>query len=262
MGKCLKCGKSGLFFKVNQSGYCNSCADEIARLEQTKQEAHKASENAAKQKKVIVPAGIGNYDLKYKYSDEYLVGVQYLDDKAPFMKLSVGDKVSFVNEADNEYDKKAIKVIDSAGNKLGYLSQKSHVKDMVFDFLKKPCIIYSVVLEIDKSALTANLFVGFYVESETLEMMKASQEGHIINLTGNKNKEMQEMILLCSEGEKVTIEEDFDSDKGLVSSGGEIGYISASALSKINLDNYKAFINSIEADENSDKYKVSIIVFD
>lgn len=33
MGKCVRCGKSGLFFKVNSAGYCKACQELVEREE-------------------------------------------------------------------------------------------------------------------------------------------------------------------------------------------------------------------------------------
>ena len=50
-----------------------------------------------------------------------IVGSKYLEDKEPLEKLGDGDTVFFAFEPDNEFDKNAIRVVNSKKQKLGYI---------------------------------------------------------------------------------------------------------------------------------------------
>ena len=54
-----------------------------------------------------------------------VMGVWYVDDEI-LERISIGDKVTFVPEPENEYDKNAILVQDAKGNKLGYIPRRKN----------------------------------------------------------------------------------------------------------------------------------------
>ncbi|GAB1371813.1 HIRAN domain-containing protein [Candidatus Kapaibacterium sp.] len=51
----------------------------------------------------------------------HVAGTSYLDLKETEANLTVGDKMIFVREPNNTHDKKAIKIVDINGSKLGYI---------------------------------------------------------------------------------------------------------------------------------------------
>ncbi len=60
-----------------------------------------------------------------------VMGVWYVDDEI-LERVSVGDKVTFVPEPENEYDKNAVLVQDAEGNKLGYIPRQKN-RQLLFD---------------------------------------------------------------------------------------------------------------------------------
>ena len=59
--------------------------------------------------------------------DTYIAGTMHLQDTSVISKLNVGDKVIFQREPDNRYDDKAILILNTLKEKLGYVPEKDNV---------------------------------------------------------------------------------------------------------------------------------------
>jgi hypothetical protein len=82
--------------------------------------------------------------------------------------------------------------------------------------------------------------------------------GKTCRLTGNLNSEMQDNISLCSEGDTVTVEYDYDKEKYMATAYAEIGYFPKSAEPIIDGENgYIAMVERIEENENG-KYVIYV----
>ena len=59
--------------------------------------------------------------------DTYIAGTMHLKDVSVLNKLKTGDKVIFQREPDNRYDDKAILVLNTEKEKLGYVPEKDNI---------------------------------------------------------------------------------------------------------------------------------------
>ena len=90
-----------------------------------------------------------------------VMGVWYIDDEI-LERVSIGDKVAFVPEPENEYDRNAVLVQDSRGNKLGYIPRRKN-RQLLLDMAAfgaygtvrftgsiEKCIVIDVWLQVGK----------------------------------------------------------------------------------------------------------------
>lgn len=93
-------------------------------------------ENSCKVKRTFHIAGV-----------RYYIGCEGEDcDKA--LHLDVGDKLKLEPEPNNQHDKKAIKIIDSKGNHVGYMPR--YYSESMTNFVKEGAPYKCIVLEIKK----------------------------------------------------------------------------------------------------------------
>lgn len=59
--------------------------------------------------------------------DTFIAGTTHLKDPSVLKKIQVGDKVVFMREPDNRYDDKAILVLNTENEKLGYVPERDNV---------------------------------------------------------------------------------------------------------------------------------------
>lgn len=212
----------------------------------------------AREKEVhVIPPDVylGNI-LKYSYDRVPVVGAKYSGSDDQVKYLSPASFVTLKIESDNEYDSNAILVQTSKGVKIGYLEKESTIKKMAFDWISRKEPIYSIIDYYDGEAIKLSL--SFYKSPSCI--YKLSKE---FKLVSNKNEEMQDEICGLSEGDEVNFESGFDSDKILVTSGAEIGYLSKSAsefVESIKGKDFCSLVDEISVDDN-DKYSVKIIVY-
>lgn len=215
------------------------------------------SDNAepVKQSEITVPSKIDGLPLAYKYTD---VGVCVISGEEPdynaiIEKMSIEPVVTTLEiEADNPYDKKAIKVMYN-GSKLGYL-YKGKLKDMAYDYLREGRPIFSCLSSIDLDTYKMKMFMGFYYR-------KSCPNSVTFKLTSNSNAEMQEALALSSEGDELSLHYDFEKEKYCFSSIDDIGYAPKSKndlLEEIEYDCI-AVIDEINEDENG-KLSVTVTV--
>lgn len=118
MGKCVKCGKKGLFLKVDKGGYCEACrsAYDRARAEAAKIKTEK-----------IKITGMSHYENDIKrlceHNDDYDMTKAELRDAFEGERvyaLMFDAVIKLVPEPDNEFDKNAI-MVEADGVKIGYV---------------------------------------------------------------------------------------------------------------------------------------------
>lgn len=144
MAKCKKCGKKGLFLKLNSEGLCKNC-ETLSQFENQKQALDaeitllqlSASDNS-----IISPepsvTDIGdknieqesvtttdtNSPIRYVVNHYYytkVVGVTYNGIQSILPQLHEGMPVQFIREPNNSFDRNAIGIW-CTGKKIGYLS--------------------------------------------------------------------------------------------------------------------------------------------
>lgn len=273
MGKCIVCGKKGLFLKVNSSGRCNSCQSAFEEQEKERKqkelaEAQKkaAEKQALEEEKARKQAEYESSHKKAYFLDilenQYILSYQYDFVKVamPNIKgLKLGDFLSLEAEPDNQYDPHAVKIL-SGLDKIGYLF-RGKLQDMANDFLKKGLPVEVSVDSIADDSFTCGL--GFYKDMNTFDSISAT-------LTKTSKKDFlgtsrQDNLLSVSEGTILSLEYDYDSETYLVSDdcGNELGELSKSISDKLYRDemNYKytGICTENELDDNM-KYKCKVKV--
>lgn len=202
---------------------------------------------------VTVPKEIDNQPLKYKYSDVKLCVIAGQEPDYNGIIERIKNEpiiVSLEIESDNQYDNKAIKVMDGT-NKLGYLYQ-GKIKDMAYDYIIQKRPIFSCLSTIDLDTNEIKMFLGFYYQ-------KPYSKTVTFKLTANSNSAMQDNIMCCSEGDELTFYYDSEKDKYCFEGFDIIGYAPASKSEFLEQVEYdcKATINEIDTND-SGKYYVSV----
>lgn len=205
------------------------------------------------------PAKVNGFPLAYHYDnvDIFVLPEFELD----FTSIPLGSKVELVKEPTNEHDDKAVAVILD-GSRIGYLYRGKR-QDMANDFIDNNWPIISHIDSIDDEESKIGVFLGFYKNkpSEFDKLKRSGKQCHSFKLTGNANSEMQDSICVSSVGDEVTFYYEYDKEKFVASSIGDIGYVPASKTSLIEDDkDYSAFIEDISENDNG-KYVVTVSVF-
>lgn len=197
---------------------------------------------------VTLPESTDGVPLAYKYDNVKLFIVE--GEEPDFEKFEIGVFVRFVPEPNNPFDKRAIYAI-AKNTKLGYL-YKGKIQDMVHDFCSQECPVIARIETVSHTEKEIYLCMGFYRSP-----LISNDDGKSFKLTGNKNQNMQDNILLSVIGQEVGIDYDYEKDKYVVTdSGGEIGYLPRK-VEKYLEDKYSAVIENIETNE-SENYDVTI----
>lgn len=214
------------------------------------------------------PREINGMVQRYSYTQVYVVGMQYLQEKTGLDLAKRGDRVNLLWEKDNAHDSTAISVVDVEGRKLGYLSKENKIKEMAYDWITRGKPIYATLSFAEHEKL--HLSLTFYGEPKIelngearfrqLEASKSKKK--TLKLTGNKNDEMQDNLSQCSTFDSVDIDYDVETDKMVVYSGSEpIGFLSKSVEEFYDdNDDIEAFISEIEEDEDG-KYSAKVTLF-
>ena len=93
--------------------------------------------------KEIIKDGI-TYELAYRYNDVWIVGTEYIDNKAILESIDIGDTLILKHEPENTYDPNAIAFYKEE-YKIGYV-KKGRFQEMIHDFTKRNEPILSYVL--------------------------------------------------------------------------------------------------------------------
>lgn len=191
------------------------------------------------------------WSAKYKYDD-----VPVYRPDASFSELFEYDSVDVVLEPENPYDSKAVSFVFH-GNTIGYLN-KGTLQDMIHDFLNRGDLVKAQVQKIESDKVYLKLFFC----CKRSELLPAV-DSFSVKLVSNSKQEWQDNIALCSEGEEVDLEYDFEKDKYLVTSCNcEIGYIPESKTSYISTLEDKGYfpIGEIQETDMSDSGKYYVII--
>ncbi len=180
-----------------------------------------------------VPQYIGDCTISYKYEDVEIKGVQYAN--PDFELIKVCDKVKFVSEPTNEYDKNAILAMHN-DIKLGY-APKNNLQKMIHDWQQNNNPIFSAITSIDKEKQEINMFLAFYKNVldgiEKYASVKAT-----LTKTSKKTDDCctrQDSYGGINEGEQLELQYDYESESYTVmnESYEELGEISKSISSKL-----------------------------
>lgn len=92
--------------------------------------------------------------------DTYIAGTSFLEDTTALDTLNLNDKLTLKRE-DNKYDEKAILILNSTNNKLGYIPEKDNqIFSRLMDAGK---LLIAKVLKIDKSEYFTKVSIGIYL---------------------------------------------------------------------------------------------------
>ena len=92
--------------------------------------------------------------------DTYIAGTSFLEDTSVLDSLNVNDKLTLKRE-DNKYDEKAILILNSTNNKLGYIPEKDNqIFSRLMDAGK---LLIAKVNKIDKYNDFTKVSIGIYL---------------------------------------------------------------------------------------------------
>lgn len=188
---------------------------------------------------------------KYEYKN-----IRIYRPDTSFKEIFPYDAVDVVQEPDNPFDNKAI-AIKFCGNTLGYLYKGQH-QDMANDFINRGDEVKAQIEKIDND----NIYLRLFFCKRRKEVLKPV-DSFIVKLTGNGNEEMQGNIGVCSVGDEVSIEMDYEKEKYLVSTNMlDLGYIPKSKqeyMEQLEQEKYEfsGEITSITENDN-EKYVIKI----
>jgi len=211
-----------------------------------------------------VPSEIDDCTVAYKYEGVEVAAVQYV--KPNFEAIHLCDRLIFVPEPENEYDKGAIKIL-CAGAVIGYV-HKNKLQSMVHDWLKNNNPIFAAITAINKENNAISFFIAFYKNPlegvEKYDSINAS-------LTKTSKKDIletsrQEYLELINENDILILDyNDYDEDYLVSDSyGNELGELSKSISIKLkNKENEFDFISVVqEVTENDNgKYGASLTIY-
>ena len=205
----------------------------------------------------VLPQTYNGSPLAYDYTDVNVCIIR--DNKPDYKELKPYMPISFIPEPSNPYDPKAV-IVKTDGTYIGYL-YKGRMQDMVLDFLRRNDPIQSFISDVNESTDTVQFTIGFYKEKESTydKLIRQGTPHKTFKLTSNRNEDMQDTLSLCSEGEEVDYEYNYEKEKYIAICGDEIGFFPKSA-NKYLEDEHPVFIEGIEEDEDF-KYIVRVVVF-
>lgn len=183
---------------------------------------------------------------KYEYNEVKY----YIPDDVTHIQLNINDFISFKQEPENIYDELAVALYKD-NTKIGYLN-KGKLQDMVNDYLSHDNNYYIVI---GKSDTPTTVCIAFY---KHVSLLTNEYSMKTYSLTGLNKKDFMnvkrsENLDLLSEGDDVTLEYDFSSEKYIVytDTGSEIGELSTSISEKLfknGLGDYISIISEIIRD--------------
>ena len=140
--------------------------------------------------------------------------------------------------------------------------QNDKLCSMINDYIKRGD---SITARVSSCEPDLKINIGFYRNPQSYSMSHYLSEEtphKIYKLVGNRKDEYQESIFLCSEGESVSIDCDWEHDRYVASCSGDIGFFPSSADSELEGDyrKFPAYIDHIKEDDNG-IYSVYVIVF-
>ena len=180
-----------------------------------------------KQEQVIkCPSEIDGKSRAYSYKD---VNIFPVDPRIfDWDALSLGAMLSVDHDDENEYDSNAIS-LSLNEYIIGYL-YKGKLQDMANDWVKRGEPIQARISLIDRTNKKIQICLAFYRDKLFTRLQRSYPNAKAYKLVGNTNEEMQDSISLCSEGEEVVIDYDYEKSKYLVFNHSTIGYLPATAV--------------------------------
>lgn len=203
---------------------------------------------------LTIPHASNGYELAYQYEDVPVAGAGHYD----VSSINPGSLIKFKLEPENQYDVKAVS-LHVGDIKIGYLP-RNKLQDMAHDFLSRGGDIAARVTAVEGQ--TVKIVLGYYehVGTPYENLIDSGAQCKSYKLTGNTSEAMQENLFLCSIGEEVDVDFDYEKDKYLAASmSTDIGYFPKSASSALE-GSFRAFIANIDTDDNG-KYFVIVSVF-
>lgn len=210
---------------------------------------------------VTVPSAIGEYKIAYQYDE----GIALPNIENCLVK-GIGSELSFVAEPDNEYDKRAIKII-ADDMFLGYV-YKGRIQDMIHDFTKRQEPIYAKLASIDDDESKATMVIAFYIDPFRVAAKYENVSTKLIK-TSKRIDEYTNRQDACSSltrGEVLELEFDVETDTyiALNDIGEEVGEInkkiSDSILEKEDEFEVVCLVDEVDEDDNG-KCNVKVLVY-
>lgn len=214
-----------------------------------------------------LPDGEKDYNLFDEIEDDCILCYEYEEnlslEEGAIESLSGkgGTFVTFEQEPDNPYDNKAV-AIYLENNKIGYI-YRGNIQKMANQFMNKgfPVIGYINTYSIAENHATYK--IGFYRPMDELES-KSFSVVKIRKTADDGFMSRAESLLLCSEGDIVTVEQDSIEDTCILYNyaGDEIGELPKSANDFLDENHYGRLVCVLdECNEDSNgnvKAKVTI----
>ena len=200
-------------------------------------------------------------EKRYSYNDVWL----YVPDERilTWDQLKVGEFLNVEAETGNQYDPNAV-VLTLHGYIVGYLYKKDKRYSMANDWFLQNLPMLAQVESIDKLNKRIIVIIAFYDTPKLERMLRYNPNPKSYRLSRSANEEAQDAITFCSEGDEVTIEDDFENDGYIITSGGTMGKLPASAAKVVDeyggADSCCAFIASKDYTD-SGKETVCVYVF-
>ena len=185
MAKCIKCGKRGLFLKLNNAGLCNDCEKRAAKTVKSK---NIYTPPVVIKIEEFLPNKIDNYILVYDYYNICL----NIEDYSP-IESCIQNKNYFISI---KMENSEIYVYSDYG-KIGTM-QGTHYSSMATDWIRKNEPFVCKISEIDTTNKTVKINLGFY-----RDMLKKIQGKKYVTvkLTAYKSDIRQDNILHLSQND-------------------------------------------------------------
>lgn len=186
-----------------------------------------------KEKSINVSSLIKEGRIAYDFQRVNIAMVKHADPN--YSKFGKTDECEFVPEPENEYDKKAIKVMCNK-QFLGYI-YKGKIQDMIHDWWKKGDPIRATIQTINLEENTISLYVAFYRDPfEGIEKYESLRTK--LTKTSKKIDEYtnrQDACTFLERGDKLDLEFDDESETYVVLNVlvEEVGEINKSISTKI-----------------------------
>lgn len=211
--------------------------------------------------KLGCPSFYEGKEKRYSYNDVWL----YIPDERilTWEQLKIGEFLNVEAETGNQYDPNAV-VITLHGYIVGYLYKKDRRYSMANDWFRQSLPMLAQVESIDKQNNKLTVIIAFYDVPKLERMLRYHPNPKPYRLSRSANEEAQDAIMFCSEGDEVTIEDDFDSDGYVIRDVGIMGKLPISAAKIV--DEYGgansccAFVANKDYTDNG-KETVSVYIF-
>lgn len=228
----LRCRKEYKTFQISNAELPQPNILETTSLKEISAKADSLPE-IEKKKNIEIPNHIGEYELKYHYSDVPFSVLDGLENTVG------GENLTFLING-NDVD------VYLESKKIGMM-QESH-RDMVKDFLNRSEPIKAVLSAFDGGS-EAKMFLAFYKLPRYTILIQANAPHETVKLAGTSKNEYQETILLCSVGEAIELDYDEEQERYYAECSDRIGYFPKKLNSKLG-NSPEIFVSKIDFDDN------------